>query len=276
ADAIRRAALVLMPSSDLRGDNLAKLIQYRDHARTDSERLALNVVLGLAYVFQDDYAHLVPVAEQLIKAAPESIRGLQLAAQAYGVTKKFDDWEKLLNSLMQKHPDEPEYTRSAANLAAYRGDYVRARQLHKSLMDRGKASEEDLNSYAWEILSLPVKVDDESIEAARRASDLTKNSNFAILHTLACLYAAQGKPTQALEVLRKAMESAGMEEPNDAVWFAFGLIAEQYGEYDAARKIYSRVEKPKTETPGSSYELSQAHMAAFPKAGGKGSAKAER
>jgi len=41
------------------------------------------------------------------------------------------------------------------------------------------------------------------------------------------------------------------------------LIAEQYGELDAAAKIYRRVGKPKFEYPGTSYVLAQQRAAAL-------------
>ena len=36
---------------------------------------------------------------------------------------------------------------------------------------------------------------------------LSNNSSFADLHTLACLYAAQGKTTEAKQVLLQAMDA---------------------------------------------------------------------
>lgn len=46
-----------------------------------------------------------------------------------------------------------------------------------------------------------------------------------------------------------------------------GLIAEQYGAADAAKKMYGRVEKPKKEYPASSYALAQEHLAKLKSAG---------
>ncbi len=68
--------------------------------------------------------------------------------------------------------------------------------------------------------------------------DLTKNNNFAILHTLACVYAEAGKGSQARDLL-------------------------QYGELEAAARMYGRVEKPKFEYPGASYDLARQHQAAL-------------
>ena len=168
---------------------------------------------------------------------------------------------------MAKHPEEDGYTRSAARLAEYHGDFVHSRELVKSLMDRGKATAADMNEYAWSALFLPSKVDQDSIEAAERANQMTNNANFAIMHTLACLYARAEKPVQARELLLKAMDAADLEEPDSSVWLAYGVIAEQYGASDAARAMYARVEKLKTEQPGSNYQLAEQRLALLGKPG---------
>jgi hypothetical protein len=51
-------------------------------------------------------------------------------------------------------------------------------------------------------------VDADAIQAAQQANSLSNNSRFADLHTLACLYAAQGKTTEAKQVLLQAMDAA--------------------------------------------------------------------
>jgi Flp pilus assembly protein TadD len=119
-----------------------------------------------------------------------------------------------------------------------------------------------MNEYAWNALLAP-PVDQDAIDTARRANDLTKNANFGILHTLACLYAETGQTSQARELLLKAMDTADLEEPNSEIWFGFGKIAEQYGESDAARSMYGRVQKNVTPYPGTSYVLAQQRLEAL-------------
>jgi hypothetical protein len=68
------------------------------------------------------------------------------------------------------------------------------------------------------------------------------------------------KTGQARELLLKAIDVLHLEEPNPEVWFGLALIAEQYGEFDAARKMYGRMEKPKFDYPGTSYVVSQQHL----------------
>ncbi len=153
--------------------------------------------------------------------------------------------------------------RASATFEAFRGEFKKARAILKTIIDKGQANDDDLNSYAWHMLSIAAPIDQETIDMAVRANDLSKNSNFSILHTLACIYAQAGKPSQARSLLLKAMESQRLEEPNSEVWFGFAMIAEQFGVLEAAVKIYGRVEKPKFEYPGATYTLAQQHLTAM-------------
>ncbi|HKW74795.1 MAG TPA: hypothetical protein VJN64_04660 [Terriglobales bacterium] len=266
--AIRAAALVLLPSKSLKPEHFAALIQARDHAADEAHRTELNLVLAYGYSAQEKWAQLLDVSQQLRKAAPDSFIAFNLATRAMAQLKKFDDWGKLLQIQIQKHPDDRQYVRSAAFLDLYRGEVVSARKRYKSLMDEGKATADDLNEYAWTALMLPGGVDQDALDAALRANDLTKNGSFAILHTLACLYSEAGKATQAREFLLKAMSVGKLEEPDSEVWFAYGKIAEQYGELSAAQKMFARMEKPTSIFPGASYDLAQQRIVALKNSSG--------
>jgi tetratricopeptide (TPR) repeat protein len=263
ATAVQTAALILLPSKELIGDNLSSLIKLRNAARTDADRQRLTLVLAYAYAAQDRWSELLPEAEALVKSAPESMTAFNLATQAYAGLKLFDDWQKLVHARLEKQPDEIAYTRSAARLALYQGNVEGAEKTIKPLIENNKATDEDLNLYAWNALLLPGPISPDAIEAAERANDRTKSANFAILHTLACLYAQSGKGPQARELLLKAMDVASMEEPDSQIWFGFGMLAEQYGESKIAQLMYSRVEKPKIDGPSSTYSLAQSHLLAL-------------
>jgi hypothetical protein len=56
--------------------------------------------------------------------------------------------------------------------------------------------------YAWSSL-FDGKVDAESVRNAQQANMLSQSSSFAELHTLACVYAVQGKTSEARELLLK-------------------------------------------------------------------------
>jgi len=263
ANAIRTAALVLLPSKLLKGNYLSSLVAIRDATKIEVDRNRLTLVLAYAYSAQERPSELLSAAEELIKSAPDSLVAFNFLVKAYLGLKRFDEWQKLVQLNLQKHPDEIGYTRSAVHLSRYRGDFATAQKLMKPLIESGKAGDDDLNSYAWDALSLPGPIAPDAIEVAERANDHTKSANFGILHTLACLYAQSGKGAQARELLLKALDAGSLEEPNAAVWFGFGKIAEEYGEAQTAQLIYSRVEKPKTDSPGSNYSLAQQRLQAL-------------
>jgi tetratricopeptide (TPR) repeat protein len=138
--------------------------------------------------------------------------------------------------------DDPETVRTIAQAYAYGYNYAQAQTYFHKLEDQGKATASDYNSMAW--LSLyHGPVDEAAIHDAEQANLLTKSGSFAILHTLACLYAATGKSEQARQTLMQGMEAESLDEPNSSVWYAFAAIYEQYGLTDAAISAYKRVEK---------------------------------
>jgi len=262
AETIRTAALVLVPSKALKGDDLQALLQARDKAKTEQEKARLDLVAAHAYSKQERWSELDPVAARLLQAFPDSMLAFQWMTAVYAHTLRFDDWDKLVQNRMAKHRDELDYTRSAAQLARYRGDFIKSRQLLKDLADHSKASQNDLNLFAWDALFLPAEIGQDSVEAAERANQLSQNSNYSIMHTLACLYAHTGKAAQARELLLKAMDGK-LEEPDSSVWLAYGQIAEAYGEPDAAQTMYARVEKAPSEVPTSNFVLAQQRLLAL-------------
>jgi hypothetical protein len=102
-------------------------------------------------------------------------------------------------------------------------------------------------------------VSDQAVEAARQAFDDTQGRDPAIAHTLACVYAATGRPREARDLLLKNAVRPGLNELDDSMWFGFGMVAEAYGDSESAREYYSNVEKPrKTLIPSTSvYAMAQ-------------------
>ena len=161
-----------------------------------------------------------------------------------------------------KHPDDEALLRLKVEYAETKGDFVLARAAEQAVIDKGKANSNDYNSIAWSAL-FDGKVDADITKAAQQATMLAKNS-FAELHTLACIYAFQGKSAEARDALLKAMASANLSEPNSETWYGFGSIFEQYGVNDAAIEAYKKVEKPEGRIdPTSTYVLAQSRLKAL-------------
>jgi tetratricopeptide (TPR) repeat protein len=146
---------------------------------------------------------------------------------------------------------------------AIRGDYAAARGWARKLVAQGKEDAEIFNEIAWYAL-FTGKVEDADIAAAIKSTQMAKD-NPHILHTLACLYADTGKTNEARDLLLRSMDDLNLDEPNDDYWYAFGRIAEQYGEREIAIADYRKLEKPKEPLaiPTSSYRLAQTRLKAL-------------
>jgi tetratricopeptide (TPR) repeat protein len=120
-------------------------------------------------------------------------------------------------------------------------DFAAARASEKVVFDSGKANDNDYNSYAWLGL-FDNHLGQDVTDAAQQSNLLSKNSSFADLHTMACIYAAQGKVTEAQQVLTQSMTAGNLSQPNGAVWYALGLLYEDYGLPAAALAAYNKVE----------------------------------
>jgi tetratricopeptide (TPR) repeat protein len=146
-------------------------------------------------------------------------------------------------------------------------DWTAAQAAEQKVLDSGKATANDYNNFAWMGL-FHDHVDDSIVKAAQQSAQMNKNSGFAELHTLACIYAAEGKTTEAREVLNQAMYASSEVEPNSAVWYALGMIYEQYGAKTAALDAYGRVEAHELDDhtyvgPTDTYVLAQLRIGAL-------------
>ena len=116
-------------------------------------------------------------------------------------------------------------------------------QLMEPVIGSARASAAEYNEYAWIALSLR-PVSERAVEVARQAHDETQGREGSIAHTLACVYAATGKPREARDLLLKSSQVGPRDKLDEASWFGFGVIAEAYCDVESARD-YTRIAKPK-------------------------------
>jgi len=125
------------------------------------------------------------------------------------------------------------------------------------LIDQNRAEMNDFNQYTWDALFVG-KVTEDDVSLLQRIITEKSDSSYAEIHTLACLYAEIGKTKEARELLLQAMDSGGLDEPNEAIWYGFGRIAEDYGLEAVALSLYQRVGKtPEAELSSSTYNLAR-------------------
>ena len=254
------AAAILTRTEETAPRGLAILEAARDSAANETEKLNIALALLDGYDTLDEYDKLLAVSTALAGQYPESRWIFFNQSHALRALGRFDEADRLAQDRSQRISGDIDAMRARVASATARGEYLKAHALAQMILSAGKAEASDLNSIAWFSL-FAGKVETSDIEAALKAAQLSQN-NASELHTLGCAYAEVGKTKEAREVFIQAMDSLDLDEPNDNFWYAFGRIAEQYGERDVAIADYTRVEKPKRpiEIPSSSYFLAQVRL----------------
>lgn len=257
-DAIKIAAIALTvqkPSSQI---PLEPALAAFKTAPTNTD---LTLLLAYAYLNEQNGAAARIYTDKLIAQYPDSITAITLTGRVYRLLQDFSSWSALLNTHLARHPTDRDLLLQSAFEAEDESAFPRARKALQQIIDSGKATSYDYNNLAWLGL-FDDHVDSASLQAGQQATLLTKNSSFNELHTLACLYAAEGKTSEARQLLLDGMAAANLAEPNSAIWFGFGSIYEEYGADDAAIAAYRKVTKPESTPidPTDTWVLAQSHL----------------
>jgi tetratricopeptide (TPR) repeat protein len=253
---LKLAAASMLPGSEDPEGDIRPLLPFlrdcRTHAATPGDQTSCDLLLARALssvAFTEGYSNsadlkdLHDVAQGLFAANPDSFSALNLLSNADLGLKQWSEWEKAAQARLAAHPNDPDALRSLASFSTEQDHFAQARQYMTQLQSAGKAEANDLNSLAWYSLFIP-NLDQVALDAAQQSNMMTSNNNFSILHTLACIYAENGRTKEAREVILSALKAGGMEEPNSAAWYVFGRIDEQLGQTDAAAQAYRKVDKP--------------------------------
>jgi tetratricopeptide (TPR) repeat protein len=212
---------------------------------------------------QQNFQGLLEVSTALLDQTPESRLAFLDKVQALMGLQRYDDAHAVADDRLKLLENDTDALQSRTRIETARGKYDAARGWLKKLAELGKQDAELLNEDAWLALYTG-HVDDKDIATGIKATQLAKD-NPHILHTLACLYAEAGKTKEARDLLIRSMDQLNLDEPNDDYWYAFGRIAEQYGERDIAIADYRKLQKPKQllSIPSSSWELAQMRLKAL-------------
>jgi tetratricopeptide (TPR) repeat protein len=257
------AASILVGSKPTAARGIAILEDAMKSPATDREKSNIQLGLVAGYSVEDNFAKLLDVASDLQKQVPESSTAFMSCIEALIGLGRYDAAMALADERLKLLENDQDAWQAKMRIESGRGNYEAARAWIQKLVDQGKENANMLNSAAWFAL-FTAKVDQKDIDLAIKATQMAKD-NAAILHTLACLYAEAGKTKEAHDLLLRGMDDLNLDEPNDDYWYAFGRIAEQYGERDIAIADYRKLQKPKEalEIPTSTYRLAQMRLKAM-------------
>lgn len=182
------------------------------------------------------------VAARLRRLAPESV-----IAQIYYVSellllRRLDEaWE-----FSERTAEDPTLERRLISILGFggahllRGDHEAAADVFHEAIDRGDVSLPILALAAQLSLFTPGPPRMRDVEAAKKlvASSVSNDKKHDSLVVQAAVL-AEIDPPSALQHLRDSMRPLGLIHPRSEQWYVVGRLAEQHGEFDAARRAYA-------------------------------------
>jgi Flp pilus assembly protein TadD len=236
------------------------LLEEAKGAADKSEREGIDVALLKGYELLGEQERVLEIAASLAGRSPRSQRAFAARWCALLMLHRFQEAEELAKERLNEIPGDMAALRALATTPAAQHNYATAYERTLKVVANASSDAQDLNQAAWFTLfyDRPGGVD---LEAALRALQMRANDR-EFLHTLGCIYAEIGKPREARDVLVQAMDSRNLTQPDSDLWYAFGRIAEDYGERDIALADYAKVTPPKmTESEwDSTYRLAQSRL----------------
>ncbi|HEV7425151.1 MAG TPA: DUF3857 domain-containing protein [Thermoanaerobaculia bacterium] len=261
ADEIRTAAASLMLRKT-EERSLPILLAQREKATNDRTKTWIDMALGGAYTDRKDWKNVVPIAERLTAAYPDSDNAFRMHVFALSLSGRTAEAEELAKKRLAKKPKDDEALRALSSNAAKARDYAAAAKYAEQLVDDLSPTQNDYNNAAWfELFAGNVT---HAMENARRATAEESQTSAAALHTLATLYAETGKNIEARDALLRTLDKSRRDQPDSSDWYVLGRMAENYGVREAALAAYKRVDK-KENDGASVWELAQRRLAAMGK-----------
>lgn len=251
---------VTSPTSAQRG---IALLEQAKVGATDSQAEAIDLALMFGYEQLRDHEHALEMANALAKRSPLSRRAFFSRAAHLRALNRFKEADALAEERLKALPDDIDALRTLAMNSAASRDYATAYARGLKVLADARSGPGDMNQLAWSSLFFD-REGGPDVENAVRATQ-ARESAMPALHTLGCVYAEVGKTREAREVLLQSMAARNMTEPSGDFWYAFGRIAEQYGEREIALADYAKVKPPEDLSLAytSSYELAQKRVKAL-------------
>ena len=261
ASAINYAAATLLGFYTHGEDLIPLLSKSLESFKEEPGRSYAQLAYVHACVAARRWPEALRVAKLLADAHPESPSVSILLMRIYLELKKWDDLQRIADQRLTRDPDEAQTSRMLAVAQIAQGKFSESEALFRKIASSSKGTAADWNEVGW----LSLFAGDLTPETTSRLQrELANAPNGDLQHTLAAMYAEQGKTTEARETILAAMRSWQIEEPNSSSWFIFGRLAEEFGVIDEALLDYQKV-TPDDRGVSSTFALTQRRMALLKK-----------
>ena len=258
--ALRIATLALLVVNAPETVKAEDLRRAADGLGTGTQQEVLEFVRFTVARDAGDGVAALAAAESFGRLKPGSMEAHSMLAQAYAILGRWDDSERTSRDWMAQRPGDIGAKQALVRALNGQGRFADALETWAAEVRQGTANATQLNSYAWQAL-VAGAVDPFAVKAAENAHMQWQRRNYASAHTLACLYADQGRVSEARRVLLQMLEDHPREDPlSGDIWLIRGLIAESLGENRSATTSYRSIQKPDRDSADSSYAIATARL----------------
>ena len=271
ARTIERAAAALLATGKYRTEDAIPRLEAAlevptegDEALATTERRALERALALALSNTQRWEALETLCRRLTAEEPTSEFAFRTLAGALGAQDRLADAAELARQRRVRDPEDTLALQTLARIALTEGRNKEATEHLATLRDLGTEALDagTLNEWAWALL-FEDEVPEEALDLAQKAAQKSKYGDYAILHTLASVYATFDRPFEAYRVLLQAIDQQADGQPRTIDWLVMGQIAEAYDLPEVARGYYQKLEEPESSGLLTSWELAQRRLAAL-------------
>lgn len=223
--------------------------------------------LALASLYERSgrYEDALAATARLRQRGPVSPAAEILEVMALHGSRRTEVARAKLDAMLYRSPKVGSYWKLLAELTEDSGDFATAEFCWRKLKELGEPESLVLTNLGW-LAVLTGKVTKETEADARRAVQLTKGKDVRTLRILAAILVENGKPTEALDLMRQvSARSEGERAPVDH--YLVGRLAEHFGERQAALAAYGRIplERGQEKAAASIHWLAQRRLAALMK-----------
>lgn len=264
---MRIAAAALAVEGPKPAEALRILEGSRRRPQSPGVELRVDQALARAYLSAGRHGEALEAARRLRKRARSSEQAYVLEFRALYGAGRFEDARALVGRRLAEHPDDRLALTQLANVATAAGQYEEASRHLRAIIEAGMATPNTYNNLAWLCLFLP-ELPDDVVELALQANTMTRFQNPSSLHTLAAIYAEQGKTREAFQLLLKRMELNDADEPENVDWYLLGRIMEQYDLDELAAEAYRKVGRGRERAADSTRTLAERRLSILAGEGG--------
>jgi tetratricopeptide (TPR) repeat protein len=259
--AMRLSALALLVVSSAGVADAEDLQRAGEGLATPAQEEILEAARFAIAREHSDGALALQAADNLERLKPGSPDSLQMRAFSYEVAQRWEDAERASRAWVAQRPGDGTAKRALVRALNGQKRYADALAVLAPEVQEGKADASHLNLYAWQALRADT-VDSTSVKAAEDAFREYQWRDFSSGHTLACLYANQGRVVDARRVLLQLLEDHPAVDPlSGNIWLIRGLLAESLGETSAAVRAYRQIDRQDHDRSDSAHAIAATRLA---------------